>query len=188
MWAMLQAAGAVLAKFGAKHPAVKWGVIALVGLFAVELIYERGLYLYKTTMTVGPEITKTTSDSIKALQDACIAQQSLGYATNPPACAQLNGQPIVTLEMAKAKEAAEIAARPSEEETRQAELKIVYASQIITAPDGRRVYALPFIDGKAGTLALPDRNATTAQKNTYESKTTLEGFAAHPEYWITAKE
>ena len=45
MWAMLQAAGAVLAKFGAKHPAVKWGVIALVGLFAVEVVAERGVAL-----------------------------------------------------------------------------------------------------------------------------------------------
>ena len=46
MWAMLQAAGAVLAKFGAKHPAVKWGVITLVGLLAVEFVAERGVDLY----------------------------------------------------------------------------------------------------------------------------------------------
>jgi hypothetical protein len=46
MWAMLQAAGAALGKIGAKHPALKWGVVALVGLLAVELVAREGIAVW----------------------------------------------------------------------------------------------------------------------------------------------
>ena len=42
MWAILQVAGAGLKKFGAEHPIIKRGIIALVAIVGLERAGERG--------------------------------------------------------------------------------------------------------------------------------------------------
>ena len=81
MWAMLQAAGAVLAKFGAKHPAVKWAVIALVGLFAVEFVAKEAIDVWVKLETARATVAKTNADARSAEAEA---QAKTGVADKIP--------------------------------------------------------------------------------------------------------
>ena len=47
MLGILNMAGNALRSFGSIHPAIKWGVIAIVGLLAVEFVGREGIALYR---------------------------------------------------------------------------------------------------------------------------------------------
>ena len=60
MLGIISMAGNALRSFGSIHPAIKWGVVAIVGLLAVEYIAKEGIEIYARLATVQTEIAAQT--------------------------------------------------------------------------------------------------------------------------------
>jgi hypothetical protein len=66
MLGIISAAGNALRAFGTVHPAIKWGVVVLAGLLAVELIGKEAISVYAAMQTVGPQIEQQRLQGAKA--------------------------------------------------------------------------------------------------------------------------
>ena len=75
MLGIVTMAGNALRSFGSIHPAIKWGVVAIVGLLAVEFIAREGIAIYRDMATTPAIIEKTNADAAaaKAQADALTA-------------------------------------------------------------------------------------------------------------------
>lgn len=56
MLGILTMAGNALKAFGNIHPVIKWGVVALAGLLAVEVIAREGIAIYRDMMLTQLQI------------------------------------------------------------------------------------------------------------------------------------
>jgi hypothetical protein len=52
-----------LRRIGASNPVIKWGVIVIVALYAVEFLGERALTLYKKISIVQGEVAGTNAEN-----------------------------------------------------------------------------------------------------------------------------
>ena len=52
MLGIISAAGNALRAFGSMHPAIKWGVVVLAGLLAVEFVAKEGVAIYGSLLNV----------------------------------------------------------------------------------------------------------------------------------------
>jgi len=69
MLGILNMAGNALRSFGTIHPAIKWGVVAIVGLLAVEFVGKEAISLYVAMSTAKSEAdAKNTENMIKVMQ------------------------------------------------------------------------------------------------------------------------
>ncbi len=70
MLGIISAAGNALRAFGTVHPAIKWGVVVLAGLLAVELIGREGVALYRDLSTTRGVVEKTNAENLIATKQA----------------------------------------------------------------------------------------------------------------------
>jgi hypothetical protein len=63
MLGIISAAGNALRAFGTVHPAIKWGVVILAGLLAVELIGKEAISVYVAMRTAGPQIEQVNAQA-----------------------------------------------------------------------------------------------------------------------------
>ena len=72
MLGIISAAGNALRAFGTVHPAIKWGVVALAGLLAVELLGKEGLDLYAKMATVQSQVNVTNTNNEWEIYNNCL--------------------------------------------------------------------------------------------------------------------
>ena len=66
MLGIISAAGNALRAFGTVHPAIKWGVVVLAGLLAVELIGKEAISVYVAMRTAQDQIQKADGEAAAA--------------------------------------------------------------------------------------------------------------------------
>jgi hypothetical protein len=66
MLGIISAAGNALRAFGSVHPAIKWGVVAIVGLLAVEFIGREGIALYRDMSTTPAQVEQARAGEVEA--------------------------------------------------------------------------------------------------------------------------
>jgi uncharacterized membrane protein YjfL (UPF0719 family) len=82
MLGIVNLAGNALKAFGSVHPAIKWGVVVLVGLLAVEFVGREGIALYRDMATTPAQIEQQNAAATKAAYDAQVAKE-LGQRVLP---------------------------------------------------------------------------------------------------------
>jgi len=104
MLGIISAAGNALRAFGSVHPAIKWGVVALAGLLAVELIGKEAISVYVAMQTTGPQIQQQNAAAMQAEADALKHRaESSGATFNPEkavAVQQTPAEKLVALRLA----------------------------------------------------------------------------------------
>ena len=65
MLGIVTMAGNALRSFGSIHPAIKWGVVAIVGLLAVEFVGREAISLYVAMQTAPYQITQAKEQAEK---------------------------------------------------------------------------------------------------------------------------
>ena len=72
MLGIVSMAGNALAAFGKAHPAIKWGVVILAGVLAVEFVGKEAISLYVAMQTARAQIEQTqeTARQTKIQADA----------------------------------------------------------------------------------------------------------------------
>lgn len=63
MLGIVSMAGNALAAFGRAHPAIKWGVMILAGLLAVEVVGKEAVSLYVAMSTAPAQVEKANADA-----------------------------------------------------------------------------------------------------------------------------
>lgn len=63
MFGIFSAAGDALRAFGNLHPAIKWGVIALAGLLAVEFVGKEAVSLYVAMSTARGQVERQNAEN-----------------------------------------------------------------------------------------------------------------------------
>ena len=80
MLGIVTMAGNALRSFGSIHPAIKWGVVAIVGLLAVEFIAREGIALWRDARMAPLQVQQTQLDidgktaiiaPLPAIDDVC---------------------------------------------------------------------------------------------------------------------
>ena len=77
MLSLISLGRALWQKFQGAHPVIRWGGAILVGLVALELIYQEGLSLYIQTQTARARIEKANADAIAAQNEAVKARAGM---------------------------------------------------------------------------------------------------------------
>ena len=77
MLGIISMAGNALRSFGSIHPAIKWGIVAIVGLLAVELLAKEGISLYVAMSTAPAQIQQARGAAAAAKVQEDLAGQTL---------------------------------------------------------------------------------------------------------------
>ena len=92
MLGIISMAGNALRSFGSIHPAIKWGVVAIVGLLAVEFIGKEAISFYVAMRTAQPQIeqakaqaavTKAQTLPVPTFKDLDDFKQAIKNAPDP---------------------------------------------------------------------------------------------------------
>ena len=93
MLGIISMAGNALRSFGSIHPAIKWGVVAIVGLLAVELIAKEGISLYVQLGTAQATVEKQKAEACAAVGGPCVHRYQ-GMAKDADAAASVQGDNV----------------------------------------------------------------------------------------------
>lgn len=79
MLGIVNMAGNALRAFGSVHPAIKWGVVILAGLLAVEFVGKEAISLYVAMQTAPQQVEQAKAETKSKIAAACAS-----YADMPP--------------------------------------------------------------------------------------------------------
>jgi hypothetical protein len=96
MLGIISAAGNALRAFGSVHPAIKWGVVVLAGLLAVEVVGKEAVSLWVAIQTAPAEVTKAKLEQGHAEAGFKTLREMDDYAARAHAARQkdMGEQPI----------------------------------------------------------------------------------------------
>ena len=77
MLGIISMAGNALRSFGSIHPAIKWGVVAIVGLLAVEFVGKEAISVYVALRTVQDQVQKADGEAAAAKVQEDLSGQTL---------------------------------------------------------------------------------------------------------------
>lgn len=95
MLGIITMAGNAFRAFGNMHPAIKWGVVVLAGLLAVEFVGREAISLYVAMQTAPAQIEKANADAQQsAMQAHALGQKPIDFTagTNAPTVAEVRAR------------------------------------------------------------------------------------------------
>ena len=76
MLGILNMLGDTLRSFGSIHPAIKWGIVAIVGLLAVEFIGKEAVGLWVAVQNAPYQVEQQIAATRQAVAESCSARQA----------------------------------------------------------------------------------------------------------------